>query len=172
MRWFLLPCLGLLLWGGGLAAQTGEGSMRPGTLVRIRAPETAAKRVAGKIVYLDADSLVLERSRETLVVPTRAIESLEVSDGRDRMGGLGRGLIWGLVPGGVLGYSAAASYGAKGGWKIGVAGIGAGAGSVVGGLIGAALGVQRWKVDPSWPRVGVAAAPGRTAAVQASWKLP
>jgi hypothetical protein len=136
-----------------------------GTAVRLRAPTVVSGAVQGKIVEMDASSVVVMNDDRPFRVPRQAITHLEVSTGRHRQ--WRKGMIIGaafegtgltLLCGGGVGdhaYCAALGLFAGGVWGAGV---------------GALFKTESWSpVAPVGFHVGVAPTPGHGAALSLSF---
>jgi hypothetical protein len=150
------------------AARAQIPELQTGARVRLRAPSTVAGRVTGVVLARSADSVTLAREGGVPVaVPLSALTSLEVSRGKSRSRGAGKGALWG---GGVMMLTGAAFSdrpckrdegagtceqvsAAENALYSGVAGV------MIGAIIGAAVGSEHW-VRATLPRsVAVAVAP-------------
>lgn len=175
MKTLVLCVLLLTLHWSDLAAQVEVVGLAPGTRVRLTAPGVAEKRVTASIVYMDSDSLVLQRGRnpERLVIPARNVERLEISRGRSHSLGTLRGIGLGALGGGLfLGGAQVVSEGVVGGWTTLIFISGAILGAPVGAVIGGIIGVERWEARPLWPRTSFGAAPADRVGLRVSWRLP
>lgn len=151
---------------GAHVAELRAQSAQPeaGTRVRVSAPGVLPRRVAGRVVRITPDTVVLQtRAVAPVAVPLAAAERMERSLGRSHLGGAARGLAFGALAGGtamgaaVLGGAEFCIYvsclnnnlaGAAGGFLIG-AGIGAPVGAVIGGV----LGIEEWGAITPGPRL-------------------
>jgi hypothetical protein len=138
----------------GLAAQ--DALPRPGARVRVSAPEVLPHRVAGRVVRITPDTVVLRTgSVEELAIPLAETVRMDRSLGRSHGWGAARGFAFGALAGGtamgvaVLGGAELCIYisclnnnlaGAAGGFLVG-----AGVGALPGAAIGGVLGVERWQ---------------------------
>jgi hypothetical protein len=137
-----------------LVAQFAE--VQPGARVRLRAPGVVAGRYTGVVLSRSADSMTVSRAAgSAVVVPMRAVTSLELSRGKSRAVGAGKGALWG---GGSMGLLFAALPGSVKECQRTTSGtrctnvsvgeamlVGAAGGAVWGALIGALIGAERWE---------------------------
>lgn len=133
-------------------AQQAE-SLRSGSRVRISAPSVSSRPLSGTVFFAEGDTLFLDRKhRPGAVIPMSAVESIEISRGRDHWRGALQGAGIGAAVGGVAFGVAAVS---SGGWSCDyclygnslVTGfiIGAVYVGVPSGLIGGLVGAERWE---------------------------
>ena len=128
--------------------------LAPGQRIRVTAPEVLTEREVGQLLWLDADSLVLEDADAPTprrwVIPPDALARVEVSQGR---GGNGRlGLVIGAGVGlfaGVLGLGDGGAC-ADDYWSL-CAAVVTGttlSGGLLGSVIGAAVRTEHWAAIP------------------------
>jgi len=151
--------------GAGAPALRAQGSQpEAGTRVRVFAPGVLPRPVAGRVVRVTPDTVVLQtRADASVAVPLAAAERMERSLGRSHSWGAVRGFAYGALAGGtamgvaVLGGAEFCIYisclnnnlaGATGGALIGAA-----LGAPVGAVIGGVLGVEQWQTIGPGPRV-------------------
>jgi hypothetical protein len=134
-----------------LGAQLVE--LQPGTKVRVQAPGAIARRVTGLLIARTTDSITMTRPNATPVsIPLRSLTSLEISRGKSRWRGAGKGALWGsgsmavlfaiIPPSGCRdreGRTACEDLGRGESMAIGAVG-----GAFWGALIGALIGSERW----------------------------
>ncbi len=135
-------------------AQIAE--VQPGARIRLRAPAVVAGRYTGVVLSRSADSMMVSRAAgSAVVIPMRAVTSLELSRGKSRAVGAGKGALWG---GGSMGLLFAALPGSVKECQRTTSGtrctnvsvgeamlVGAAGGAVWGALIGALIGAERWE---------------------------
>ena len=146
--------------------------LTPGARVRVWAPELRDHKLAGTLVELGADTLVLQARPDAgwLRIPRAWVTRLDVSRGRkSRVGsGIKYGVLAGLVTGALVGgivcksqYSCSNAHQEEGDmtplYALGGAVMGAGSGLIVGALVGDAASGERWEEVPQsrW-RIGAA----------------
>jgi hypothetical protein len=165
--------IALLLTTAPLVADAQYSEAQPGTRVRIEAPGIVAGRYEGTVLSRDNDVVRLGSPNAVPVdVPIGRITSFEISRGKSRWAGVGRGAGVGLVTGLVLGLIAAtADEEARAYWDAGrrdtlsrgeIVGYGAFAGVLWGGAIGALIPKERWERFAVAPRTGFDARSRRT----------
>jgi hypothetical protein len=134
-------------------AQLSE--LQPGARVRVTAPGIVANRYVGTVLSRSGDTLHLGGPNAAPVsVPLNRITSVEVSRGKSRLHGAGRGILWGAPIGLVIGLASAnsledctafgcsdASSGERGAYVLASA-LG---GALWGAGIGALVGRERWE---------------------------
>jgi len=146
-------CALLILPATNASAQIAE--VQPGARVRLRAPGIVAGRYTGVVLSRTGDSMTVSRAAgQAVAVPFAAGTSLEISRGKSRMKGAGKGALWGggsmallfaSLPG-----SAKECRGTSSGTRctnlsVGESMlIGGTGGSFWGALIGALIGAERW----------------------------
>ena len=145
-RWIALLVLSwAVTMPAGLRAQSDRLYLPVGTRVRLQtAPDTPA--FTGTVWRLTSDTLAVAVSNGNalLQLPTARVTSIEVSDGRDRLGWGVRGAGIGVLAGGLLG---AVTLGRDAqGSLAAIAGFFAGAvvGAAGGALVGAIAAPERW----------------------------
>lgn len=134
-----------------LGAQQNLGEIGIGTRVRVEAPQDAARKIVGRIVSLDSQSIiVLTRDMTEVVVPLAGLEEIEWSQGRDLQAGLLGGAMVGagvgalaLVVAGEMQSSPEGDFGPVG--TLFEAAAGAVLGGLVGGMVGLAFAPERWE---------------------------
>jgi hypothetical protein len=152
-RTALSVCLALTAVAPVALAQSNE--LQPGARVRVAAPGIVANRYVGTILSRSGDTLHLGGPNAAPVsVPLNRITSLEVSRGKSRLHGAGRGVLWGAPIGLVVGLATAnsledctdfgcgdASSGERGAYVL-ASTLG---GALWGAGIGALVGRERWE---------------------------
>lgn len=161
-----------------VAASAGAQSVvRPGARVRIDAPGITAGPTIATIISASPESLVVAGpDLAPLTVPRGRIETIEVSQGRDRWLGTKHGVVIGVEWGVGLGLLAAVvvkdctGFGTartceslKGDEQAAVVGMTAYAGALYGALIGAIAARERWAPIELMPRASISLREGRTA---------
>jgi hypothetical protein len=144
-----------------MAAPLGAQVMlQPGAKVRITAPTAGIQRFQGTIITT-GDTIDVARGDARVRVPAAAVTRLELSRGKSRLAGAGRGALWGAGIGlaiGAISMSQRDEYAgcddldlfvdcdpySSGEWLA----INAGGGAIWGALIGAIVGKERWDVVP------------------------
>src|SRR5690348_13637680 len=87
-------------------AQSNE--LQPGARVRITAAGIVANHYVGTVLSRNGDTLLLGGPNAAPVsVPVNRITSLEISRGKSRLHGAGRGVLWGAPIGLVIGLASA-----------------------------------------------------------------
>lgn len=129
----------------GLRAQSDRLYLPVGTRVRLQtAPDAPA--FTGTVWRLTSDTLAVAVSHGNALIqlPTARVTSIEVSDGRDRLGWAVRGAGIGVLAGGLLGVVAIGRQ-ARADLAV-IAGfiVGAGIGATGGALVGAIAAPERW----------------------------
>ena len=145
-RWIIL--LGIVLAvtiPGALRAQSDRLSLPVGTRIRVQTT-TEAPPFTGTVWRITSDTLAVAVSsgNALLQLPTAHVASIEVSDGRDRLGWGVRGAGLGVLAGGLLG---AVTLGRDSQADLAaIAGFLAGAvvGAAGGALVGAIVAPERW----------------------------
>ena len=146
-------CLALTAVAPATAAQSNE--LQPGARVRVSAPGIVAGRYVGTVLTRNGDTLQLGGpSSAPVTVPMGRITSLEISRGKSRLSGAGRGVLWGVPIGLAFGLATAnslehctdfgcrdASSGERGAYVL----ASMLAGGVWGAGIGALVGRERWE---------------------------
>ena len=95
--------LTLALAGLTMAAPLGaQVTLNPGAKVRIYAPSAGVERFQGTVITT-GDTIDIARGDARVRVPAAAVTRLELSRGRSRLAGAGRGALWGGGIGLVLG---------------------------------------------------------------------
>jgi hypothetical protein len=134
--------------------------LQPGAKVRITAPTAGVQRFQGTIIAT-GDTLDVARGDARIRVPAAAVTRLELSRGKSRLAGAGRGALWGAGIGlgiGAITMSRRDEYAgcddgalfvdcdpySSGEWLA----INAGGGAIWGVLIGAIVGKERWDTVP------------------------
>lgn len=152
----------------GMSAGAQVAELQVGTRVRIRAPSTVAGRLTGVVVARSADSVSVSRvDALPITIPVSSLTSLEISRGKNRGRGAGKGALWG---GGVMllmgaGFSDRPCKTAQSGAtceRVSAAesALLAGAsGAMIGAVIGAAVGSERWVRAALPGRLALTAAP-------------
>ena len=103
------------------------------------------RRVAGDVVFADADSVIVANDYGRTVVSTASIRQVEVSGGRNWLKGGLRGAATGaLVVGAAFGGIVLVDGGDAGWTGVGV-GVGAVLGAPIGFVIGGLTGGERWE---------------------------
>jgi hypothetical protein len=160
-RLLVLAAALVLLGGSATVGAAGPGSPPAGTRVRItlleRVPADArpAGSSIGRLLALDADSLVLEPQNAAgtrLALHRPAIATLEVSQNRRSRAGRGAllGLIGGAVGGTVLGLGILGTQREAQGFEPIVFGlVGAFGGLGLGALVGSTVHVEDWQSVPA-----------------------
>jgi len=152
-RTALSICLVLTAVAPSALAQSNE--LQPGARVRVIAPGIVAGRYVGTILTRSGDTLQLGGPNAAPVnVPVNRITSLEISRGKSRLHGAGRGVLWGTPIGLVVGLASAnsledctdfgcgdASSGERGAYVL-ASTLG---GALWGAGIGALVGRERWE---------------------------
>ena len=143
MRATSTALLALLLVMGVASAQT----LPRGTRVRIT-PATPTQVVVGRLIAVNDSALVVRHDRGDLTIPRSVIQRLEVSPGTSRRRSAGRGALFGLVLGGVIGF-AWGSMDCSGFWCFSpneAAALGATTGVAAGSFLGLVVGsFERWR---------------------------
>ena len=159
-------------------AQLAE--LTPGTKVRLRAPTAVAGQLKGLVIARTNDSVTVTRENATPVaIPLAALTSLEISRGKSRLRGAGKGALWGagsasllfaLIPADdcAAGESGPACETLSVGESVALGAIG---GAMWGVLIGALVGSERWERAILPSQVTVAPAP-RGRGLQVGLRLP
>jgi len=169
-RTALSICLVLTAVAPVALAQSNE--LQPGARVRVSAPGIVAGRYVGTVLSWNGDTLQLGGPNVAPVtVPMSRITSLEVSRGKSRLSGAGRGVLWGTPIGLVIGLASAnsledctdfgcsdASSGERGAYVLASA-LG---GALWGAGIGALVGRERWEQFDVTPRSAFDFRDGRT----------
>jgi len=107
-RTALSICFALTATAPVSVAQSNE--LQPGARVRVSAPGILAGHYVGTILSRSRDTLQLGGPNAAPVsVPVNRITSLEVSRGKSRLHGAGRGVLWGAPIGLVVGLASANS---------------------------------------------------------------
>jgi hypothetical protein len=138
---------------------------QPGTRVRIEAPGIVAGRFEGTVLSRENDIVRVGSPNAAPVdVPMNRITSFEISRGKSRWAGVGRGASVGLPIGLVLGLLASTGDAdARTYWDAGgrdtlsrgaIIAYGAFAGAFWGGAIGALIPKERWERFTTTPRTG------------------
>jgi len=137
-----------------VSAQIAE--VQPGARVRLRAPGIVAGRYTGVVLSRSADSVTVSRAAgQSVVVPFAAVSALEISRGKSRMKGAGKGTLWGggsmallfaSLPGSTKECRSTSSGTRCTNLSVGESMlIGATGGAFWGALIGALIGAERWE---------------------------
>lgn len=159
-------------------AQLAE--LTPGTKVRLRAPTAVAGQLKGLVIARTNDSVTVTRENATPVaIPLAALTSLEISRGKNRLRGAGKGALWGAGSASVLfalipaddcaaGESGPACETLSVGESVALGAIG---GAIWGVLIGALVGSEHWERAILPSQVTVAPAP-RGRGLQLGLRLP
>lgn len=93
-RWLAMSTVLLSVPTVSLGAQLAE--LQPGTKVRVQAPGAIAGRVTGLLLARTTDSITMTRPNAAPVsIPLRSLTSLEISRGKSRWRGAGKGALWG-----------------------------------------------------------------------------
>jgi hypothetical protein len=164
--------LALTLMLAPVAADAQYSEAQPGTRVRIEAPGIVAGRFEGTVLTRDNDVVrVGSPNAAPVEVPMARITSFEISRGKSRWAGVGRGAGIGLPIGLVLGLIAAtADTDARTYWDAGrrdtlgrgeAIAYGALGGALWGGVIGAFVPKERWERFTVAPRTGFDSRRGR-----------
>ena len=91
-------------------AQAQSNELQPGARIRVSAPGIVAGRYVGTILSKNGDTLQLGGPNTAPVnVPVSRITSLEISRGKSRLHGAGRGVLWGTPIGLLIGAASANS---------------------------------------------------------------
>ena len=152
--------VGMTLLVAGALATPAEAQvmLQPGAKVRITAPTLGVKRFQGTIISV-SDTIDVARGDARVKVPAAAVTQLELSRGKSRLAGAGRGALWG---GGIgLAFGAITSglrddaevvcedgAGCEG-YSMGEwLAINTASGALWGALIGAIVGKERWDTIP------------------------
>lgn len=160
------------------AAQQPE-SLRSGSRVRISAPSISGQLLSGTVFFTEGDTLFLDRkNRPGAVIPLGAVESIEVSRGKDHWRGALQGAGVGAAVGGVAFAVGAVS---SGGWSCDYCLYGSSlvTGFVVGavyvgvpsGLIGGLVGAERWERIAPPVRLRLTPEPGGGGSVGVSFSI-
>lgn len=143
----------LTLWLGMAArveAQSDRRSLPAGTRVRVTTG-AADQPFTGNVLRLTADTLAVATGggNALLQLPTTRIASVEISEGRDRIGWAVRGAGYGALAGGFIGAASLRGHGGPGDLSA-IAGFFAGGvlGGGFGSLIGAIIAPERWRRFP------------------------
>jgi hypothetical protein len=163
----LVHCLGASALTIALAsmAEAQYSEAQPGTRVRIEAPGIVAGKYEGTVLSRDNDVVRVSAPNAMPVeVPIGRITSFEISRGKSRWAGVGRGARVGLPVGLVLGLLASTGDAdARTYWDGGrrdtlsrgeMVAYGAFAGVIWGGAIGALIPKERWERFTVTPRTG------------------
>jgi hypothetical protein len=169
-RTALSICLALTATAPVALAQSNE--LQPGARVRVTAPGIVAGRYVGTVLSRSGDTLQLGGPNAAPVtLPMNRITSLEISRGKSRLRGAGRGVLWGAPIGLVIGLATEnslescgdfgcsdASSTERGAYVVA---------SVIGGAawgagIGALVGRERWERFEVSPRSAFDYRDGRT----------
>ena len=139
-----------LVCGALGAVPTGPYSLKPGSRVRITAPQLGGEPLVGTLVGLEPDRILVKRGSSDLptLIPRSSVVKLEVSGGRKSKTGRGAmiGLGVGAMPGLLLTFGDYNSdTHSSGPNPAAVAVIGAAGGALVGAAIGWALKTEEWK---------------------------
>ena len=131
-------------------AQRDWRSLPAGTRVRVTTG-AADQPFTGNVLRLTADTLAVTTGggNALLQLPTTRIASVEISEGRDRIGWAVRGAGYGALAGGLIGAASLRSQGGPGDLSV-IAGFFAGGvlGGGFGSLIGAIGAPERWRRFP------------------------
>ena len=134
----------------GAGAQSDWRSLPVGTRVRVTTG-AADQPFTGIVLRLTADTLAVATGggNALLQLPTTRIASVEISEGRDRIGWAVRGAGYGALAGGLIGAASLRSQGGPGDLSA-IAGFFAGGvlGGGFGSLIGAIVAPERWRRFP------------------------
>jgi hypothetical protein len=176
----LAPC-------ASLVAQDVAKLPEAGQRIRVSASALGIAELAGTLVSLGPDTLVIAAAHRQLEIPTSAVTRIDVSRGRKSTAGKGAliGVAGGLLVGGAIGYiscSAAVSpatcfesqEGAQLGFLLMTAGGGA-LGALTGALVGSSIRRDRWEpMDLSRVRTTLGFAAGGRLILQVSlrYRLP
>jgi hypothetical protein len=144
----------LMLFATNASAQIAE--VQPGARVRLRAPGIVAGRYTGVVLSRSADSVTVSRAAgQLVVVPFAAVSALEISRGKSRLKGAGKGALWGggsmallfaSLPGSAKECRSTSSGTRCTNLSVGESMlIGATGGAFWGALIGALIGAERWE---------------------------
>ncbi len=93
-----LLSLTFLVFQGSLGAQV---LVEPGQRVRVTAPDLGIRNQAGRFEGFRGDTLVVAVADSTMTLPVASVTRLELSRGRESLGG--KGAIVGAVVGGAIG---------------------------------------------------------------------
>ena len=93
----------LFLGAGAMAAPLGaQVVLQPGAKVRVTAPTAGVDRFQGTVIAT-GDTIDVSRGDARIRVPAAAVTRLELSRGKSRLAGAGRGALWGAGIGLALG---------------------------------------------------------------------
>jgi hypothetical protein len=147
-------------------AQAQYNEAQPGARVRIQAPSIVAGRYVGTVLTREPGVIrVGSPNTPPVEIPTDRITSLEISRGKSRWAGVGRGAVIGTVVGAVVGVFAGAVTNERDRtyWNAGqrdtlsraeYVGYSAVGGAFWGAVIGAFIPKERWDRFDVTPRVG------------------
>lgn len=134
----------------GASAQSEWRSLPAGTRVRVTTG-AADQPFTGNVFRLTADTLAVATGggNALLQLPMTRIASVEISEGRDRIGWAVRGAGYGALAGGLIGAASLRGQGGAGDLSA-IAGFFAGGvlGGGLGSLIGAIVAPERWRRFP------------------------
>ena len=153
-------------------ARAQSNELQPGARVRVSAPGIVANHYVGTVLSRSGDTLQLGGPNAAPVnVPVNRITSLEISRGKSRLRGAGRGVLWGTPIGLVVGLASAnsledcsdfgcgdASSGERGAYVL-ASTLG---GALWGAGIGAIVGRERWEHFDVGARTSLDYRDGRT----------
>lgn len=144
---WLVALIGALVLAPGLHAQSDRLAVPVGTRVRIVVGVN--EPFTGNLLRLAPDTLAVALSSGGALIqlPTSRLTSIELSDGRDRLGGSVKGAGIGLLAGGLIGGIA---LGRSEGDLAALAGMFAGGiiGAGTGAIVGAIVAPERWRRLP------------------------
>lgn len=169
-RTALSICLALTAVAPVALAQSNE--LQPGARVRVTAPGIVANRYVGTVLSHRGDTLQLGgQNAAPVLVPLDRVTSLELSRGKSRLSGAGRGVVWGVPIGLALGLATANSledctdFGCRdvsSGERSAYVVASALGGGIWGAGIGALVGRERWERFDVGPRAAFDYRDGRT----------
>jgi hypothetical protein len=143
----------LVVAAAPLLAQPTRVRLPAGVRVRVSAPPRPGW-VVGTVALADSERIVLRSASDMPpdTVPLAAVQALEVSTGRPRLGRTFGGILLGAVIGGAVGaaFDVAVDLGAEVDAPPGAVGgiLGAVGGALIGGAVGAATAPERWRRVP------------------------
>lgn len=156
--------LALVLLGLSTPAQAQLTEVQPGARVRLEAPGIFAGRYVGTVLTRDGGAIRMSgQNTAPLDIPLDRITSMEISRGKSRAAGAGRGIVWGVPIGLVMGSLLASSLrmcnptcrDATSGEKSEFVAAGVVGGAMWGAGIGAIVGRERWERFVIAPRTGM-----------------
>lgn len=140
----VLALIATLAFAPGLRAQGDRFVVPLGT--RVRVVVGANESFTGSVLRLTSDTLAVATGSGGALfqIPTSRLSSIELSEGRDRLGGSVKGAGIGILAGGLIG---GVSLGRSEGDLAALAGMFAGAliGAGTGAIVGAIVAPERWR---------------------------